>query len=382
MQWKKTILVLLFCATPAWAGEAGVHDVGQPQKSQLVHDLRATRKGNKVTFTWSGPRAIADPRGDMRRLAGANLCRTISPNGPSSATRFQSTACAEIVGRIGLQDPAESGAREVNAASSAPVPIRFIDTLPEYHQGSDPLRFAVYRVELRDDRGRSAGFSNFARVPLAPTVAPKGLHSELDVRGVYLIWEKDDDEMPPASSLLQFDFRIYRREKGSSAKVAVPYLRAVVHTREGDRQTGVDTTVEWNKTYSYWVTPVTRIYSQGGQLIGEIEGVDSAPLEITTHNVFPPAAPERLLALASQIPNKKFVDLLWAPNAEKDISGYNVYRREENGQTARIASVPGTLLSFQDNNVAAMHRYFYCVSAVDKRGNESARSQETTAMLP
>src|SRR5262249_6253644 len=154
-------------------------------------------------------------------------------------------------------------------------------------------------------------------------------------------------------------------------------LRAVVHTREGDRLTGVDTNIEWGKTYSYWITPVTRVYSQGGQLIGEIEGLDSAPIEITTHNVFPPAAPERLLAMASQIPNKKFVDLLWAPNAEKDISAYNIYRREESGQATRIASVPGSMLSFQDKNVAATHTYSYCVSAVDKRGSESAKSQET-----
>ncbi|HKF22564.1 MAG TPA: hypothetical protein VKE93_13415 [Candidatus Angelobacter sp.] len=256
-----------------------------------------------------------------------------------------------------------------------------LDTLPEDQKNADPFRLAVYRIELLDERGRSAGFSNPAWVLLAPTPAAEGLHSELDARGVYLIWD-EDDEMAVKPSSLQFDFRVYRREKGSSTKVAVPYMRALVHTRDGDRWTGVDTTIQWEKTYSYWVTPVTRIYSQDGQLIGEVEGSDSAPLEIRTHNIFPPAAPERLLAMPSQIPKQKFVDLLWAPNAEKDIAKYNVYRREEGGEAVRIGSVPGTVLSFQDKDVAATHRYFYRVSAVDKRGNESAKSQEESAGLP
>jgi hypothetical protein len=175
---------------------------------------------------------------------------------------------------------------------------------------------------------------------------------------------------------LQFDYRIYRSEKGSSSRLAVPYFRGLIHTKEGERWTGVDASIEWEKSYLYWVTPLTRIYSQTGKLIGEIEGEDSAPIEVVTHDVFPPAVPERLLAITGGMPGKKFVDLLWAPNTEKDLAGYNVYRREAGGQLARINSAPIALLSFQDINVASGHSYFYCISAVDIRGNESVRSQE------
>jgi fibronectin type 3 domain-containing protein len=88
------------------------------------------------------------------------------------------------------------------------------------------------------------------------------------------------------------------------------------------------------------------------------------------------------LPVVGHIPGKRFVDLLWTPNTEKDISGYNVYRREEHGQSARINSVPITTVSFQDVNVSTGHKYLYCISAVDVRGNESARSPETTAVVP
>lgn|SRR5215471_13928757 len=378
MKWKKPLLALFLCAVPAWGGEVGVRPASPSRGSHLVQDLRATRRGDKVALTWTGPLAITNRPEGIRQVA--RVCRNILPATPRSRAALDSIACGKIVGEVGLQG-SNSGASAVNVRSRARGQARLLDTLPEDQKNADPFRLAVYRIELLDERGRSAGFSNPAWVLLAPTPAAEGLHSELDARGVYLIWD-EDDEMAVKPSSLQFDFRVYRREKGSSTKVAVPYMRALVHTRDGDRWTGVDTTIQWEKTYSYWVTPVTRIYSQDGQLIGEVEGSDSAPLEIRTHNIFPPAAPERLLAMPSQIPKQKFVDLLWAPNAEKDIAKYNVYRREEGGEAVRIGSVPGTVLSFQDKDVAATHRYFYRVSAVDKRGNESAKSQEESAGLP
>lgn len=94
-----------------------------------------------------------------------------------------------------------------------------------------------------------------------------------------------------------------------------------------------------------------------------------------------PRPPKNCWALVTQRCQEKFIDLLWAPNAEKNISKYNVYRREENGEPARINSVPMDALSFQDTAVLATPSYYYSVSAVDAYGNESARSQESTAVL-
>jgi hypothetical protein len=234
---------------------------------------------------------------------------------------------------------------------------------------------------VRHNYGRGAGSSNRAAVPPTPFLPAKNLHSELDARGVYLIWETEE-EPERRSPLVKFDYHIYRREKGSSKRVAVPYLRALIHTPEGERWTAVDMSIEWEKTYLYSVAPVTRMYSQEGRLIAEIEGDDSAPLEVITHDVFAPAAPEGLLPVVGHSSGRKFVDLIWSPNTEKDLSGYNVYRREENGQPARINPVPITMVSFQDVNLPAGHKFFYCISAVDVRGNESAKSPEATAVVP
>lgn len=374
MKWTKLFLVLALCAASARGDRPGSRLAGATQESQLVRDLRAVRKGDKVTLTWSQRGGTENRQSSSGHLSVARICRNISRSASDSGS-----ACAHLLRKVNLENSVAVALSSAHAQPNAKTTIRSIDVLPESQDDSDHLQFAVYKLELLDDHGRSAGFSNAAAVPLAPVLPAKGLHSELDARGVYLIWE---EEAESRSSLLKFDYCIYRREKGSSKRVAVPYQRGVVHTPEGERWTGVDTGIEWEKTYLYSVTPMTRVYSQEGHLIAEIEGDDSAPLEVVTHDVFPPAVPERLLAVIGHTPEKISVDLLWAPNIEKDASGYNVYRREENGQLARINSVPISMLSFQDTNVLPAHQYFYCISAVDTRGNESARSPETTVVLP
>jgi len=155
----------------------------------------------------------------------------------------------------------------------------------------------------------------------------------------------------------------------------------VVHQKEGDRWSAVDTSLEWGKTYIYQITPVAKALTQDGQVFAEMEG-EGTELEVTAHDVFPPAVPESLLALVGHIPGKKFVDLTWAPNVKKDLATYNIYRREAGTDLVRIHTGPSAILSFQDNDVISGHTYFYCLSALGANGNESAKTSEVAATVP
>jgi len=73
---------------------------------------------------------------------------------------------------------------------------------------------------------------------------------------------------------------------------------------------------------------------------------------------------------------------VWAPVTDADLAGYNVYRHEEGGQAVKINSELVKTPAFRDSNVAAGKKYFYSVSAVDLRGNESARSEEASESVP
>jgi hypothetical protein len=374
--WSKTLVTTVLGTALVWGGAPAAQQVAPSHVSRIVlRDLRAVRKGNKVELIWSQPLAITSRQSTVSHLVSANICRSISSQVPALSDPI--AACAQSVGKVTFKKSSGAVANATYGKSNTEITMRFTDSLPEGPE-NESLQFAIYNLELRDDHGRTAGFSNSVPVLLTPTPAVEEFHSQVDERGVYLIWQDGIENRP---SSVQFDYRIYRREKGSSRKTAIPYLRALIHTREGDRWTGVDTNIEWEKTYSYWVTPVAKVYAENGNLISEIQGEDSAPIQVTAHDLFPPAVPERLLAKVSHSPKSKFVDLIWAPNTEKDVAGYNVYRREEGGQMARINSAPITMLSFQDTNVAAGRTYWYCISAVDLRANESAKSQEIAAIL-
>src|SRR5260370_32407558 len=317
-------IVMALNATPAWSGAPGAQKSTVNDSFQSVRNLHVIRKGDKVTLTWSQPRYSSEGASAERRyVSAARVCRDISSTPPDSnpAAKDSTTTCGQPVGEVDVNKSA--GAPPMGEKFYGIVTLQFTDTLPNELQGANPLQFAIYRIEMRDKQGRSAGFSSPVSVSLAPTVPARGLHFSLDVHGVYLIWDADMGSHPAS---VQFDYRIYRQEKGSRKRGAGPFLRAILYQRGGERWSGVDSSIGWEKTYIYWVMPVTRVYSEGHQLIAEIEGEDSAPAPVVAHDVFAPATPEGLLALASEIPKSKFVDLMWMPNAEKYLAGDNVYR--------------------------------------------------------
>src|SRR5205814_9564997 len=114
----------------------------------------------------------------------------------------------------------------------------------------------------------------------------------------------------------------------------------------------------------------------------QVEGEDTLPITVFAHDVFPPAVPTGLQAVASGVGQAPFIDLIWAPVTDADLAGYNVYRNEPGGAPVKINSALVQTPAYRDVNVMSGRKYFYSVSAVDLRGNESARSEEASETLP
>jgi len=77
-----------------------------------------------------------------------------------------------------------------------------------------------------------------------------------------------------------------------------------------------------------------------------------------------------------------FIDLIWAPVSDADLDGYNVYRHEAGGAAVKLNSELVKAPAFRDSQVMAVKTYFYSVTAVDQRGNESGRSEEGSESVP
>jgi len=129
-----------------------------------------------------------------------------------------------------------------------------------------------------------------------------------------------------------------------------------------------DPNFRFDQTYFYKVAAVSR---EAGQVA---ESEDSPVVEITPHDTFPPAAPTGLSAIYAA----EAVELVWTANAEPDLAGYNVCRREQDGPARKLNQELVRTPVFRDTAVAAGHKYSYQVTALDLANNESVPSEEVT----
>jgi hypothetical protein len=236
--------------------------------------------------------------------------------------------------------------------------------------------FAVYQITSIGVRERKSETSNQVSVPLVRTAKPPAsLQLGLSPEGVSVSfdpgWRVDLGNRLNS----QYVFRLMRTAEGSQDRVKI----TEVHPGNSAMAI-VDRGIEWEKRYTYWITPVT--YWQGEGEKGEVEGEDSPSATILAHDTFAPATPHGLQAVYSGLPDQLFIDLTWAPNTEPDLAGYNVYRLAAGGQWNRVNSDLVKTPAFKDSTVQPGQQYSYSISAVDVRGNESARSEQASESVP
>lgn len=342
-------------------------------------DLRAVRKGDKVTLTWTIPTVTTD-RGTVRVLGPTRVCRGLEPH---------LSECGTPVGEAAAL---AKGSPDKKLATS------FTDPLSIDFQQSNRSLFVTYAVEVLNQEGHGAGLSNQVRVSSAATLGPfLSFAAEVTAQGVRLSWAA-----PPVSeetSNLRYMFRIYRRQEGSTTpdKIADLDLQhcwgsapptATPGTSNAGEQPAepcplsyLDQTFEWEKTYFYLGTVVSVIGEPGKQATA-VEGDDTPEVNVFADDVFPPAVPSGLQAVFSGSGPKPFIDLIWAPVADVDLDGYNVYRHEEGSAPVKVNTQLVRTPAYRDIDIVSGKNYFYSVSAVDVRANESARSEETSERVP
>lgn len=352
---------LAFTLTLGFSTLIGCGTVGAPQPPSAniptaITDLQASRKGDTVTLTWTTPQETTD--GALVRKRGKMIVRRTTSENPEPA----------VVAEPDL--PLAHKSQEAQA-------VNVKDSLTSLLNSSSG-DFATYTVEAMSVTGKSAGPSNAVTIPLVPVpAAPKDLQAQPAAEGVSISWNQSWPPQNKTGLGTEYAYRIMRREEGSKQPpVLVQRLNA------GNAAVRViDRGIEWEKQYQYWVTPVT-VWRNGDQQKGEIEGDDSQPVPVTTHDVFPPAVPSGLQAVFSQVGQKSFIDLTWIPNSDSDLAGYNVYRHEENTQSVKINTELVKTPAFRDIAVQPGSKYLYSVSAVDLRNNESGKSPEATETVP
>ncbi|MGH9636935.1 MAG: fibronectin type III domain-containing protein [Candidatus Angelobacter sp.] len=351
---------LLVAGFGIWCTGCGVPGAPLPPSADIprfVGDLKAIRKGDTVTLTWTTPTETSD--GELIRKPGKMLVQRAMRSGPNSDLVFQT------ISELPLQPTLKEGRGEQATAK---------DTLTNL-SGPRSSGFAVYMVLAQGRNGKSFGLPNRVSVPLVPNLPPlRKLSASLVPAGIMISWEPSGPG-PSANTQTQYAYKIMRRLQGSKDPVVVTQVKA-----DDPANSFTDTGIEWEKSYQYWIVPVTLW--QDGNRKGEIEGDDSPIVDVLAHDSFPPANPSGVEAVYSPATTNSFIDITWTANTEPDLAGYNVYRRRENELPVKINSDLIKTPRFPDPGVEPGMKYFYSVTAVDLRGNESGKSEETSETVP
>ena len=366
----KLILLALCCALLALTIGCAAPGAPLPPSLRLpqpVENLSAVRKGNRVVLTWTPPTETTD-RLPMRWPSVTQVCRV--------ADQFPIRQCGEPIAHI-------KSSELVSESPAAPrVLVSFEDVLPAAliaPENAGAEKLATYALEIANERGRSAGLSNQARISLAPAIAPPtAFRAALDEQGPLLRWEMGAiSPLPPETFCIA---RIYRRAQGSRAHGAAFELIAEQPCRAGVSQAR-DTSFEWEQEYDYKSAAVT-VVATSGHPVFQVEGDDSETVHLVAHDVFPPAVPTGLQAVFSSVGQKPFIDLTWTPNSEADLAGYLVHRSTAETDFVLVTPAPLKAPAWRDNDVQPGKMYVYAVSAVDVRGNQSARSAPAQEAAP
>jgi len=346
-----------------------------------VTDLQASRAGNQVSLAWTMPKRTTD-KVLLKGNIDVRVCWREADAAPCSTA-------------AGLQL-----APGVHGAYTAALPAELASGSP---------RALTWFVELNNDRGRSAGLSNPAPVLAGEAPPPvTGLTAEMAKNGVILRWTP----AVPAGERSATAVRLLRKlltppvgkAESGARNPAKSNRNPLAPPPEPAEQTlmvpagvapgrALDKSIRFGETYEYRAQRVALVKVEGRAVAGgavagrtlELAGALSPPLRIHAVNVYPPAVPDGLVAVATPAANGEpaSIDLSWQPDTEADLAGYLVYRREGGEPWQRISPAePVVGPAFHDAHVEPGHSYQYAVSAVGQDELESARSAVAEESVP
>jgi len=356
-------LVLLGCGAP------GEPTPPSPPVPVAVTDLNAQQAGDAVQLTFTLPSKTITGDKLAEPPAVEILRGILKPDGAPDNNSF----------RVVYTIP---GSLMDNYAAEGHV--RFADSVPPEETRAHPGAALAYRVRTRASRKRASADSNTVTVRVYPvperiaSVQSRATESAIELSWSAPVRTSGGDPLPAFSG-----YHIYRSELDPTSADAASkdltqakWISLLTLLASSPTTSYRDTFFDFGKTYLYVIRSVVLA---GGN---ELESGDSAPVIVTPRDIFPPAAPQGLVAavLPGTAPGSLEVDLSWSINLETDLAGYRVYRSEEPGTrgqplTPDLLPTP----SYRDTSVLPGHRYWYSVTAVDRAGNESEPSAPADA---
>lgn len=368
------LIIFSCCLLLAGCGAPGQPTPPSPPIPSAITDLTARQSGDGALLSFTLP---------GKTVTGKRLT--------------ENPACEIFRGALKADGSADNQSfRLVYAIPSAMVPnyvvekhVEFTDPLPPEKGKAHPGSKVAYLVRTRVSPKKSSADSNIVEVAIFPVPQSiAGVDAQVTETAIELSWPPIT-QTSGGEALGDVTYRLFRGQLNSPVDQAVidAATKDLAHAR-------------WKSPLALLASPASNSYRDADFVFDEtyvyvvrtvatarpeiLESADSVPLIVTPKDIFPPAAPQGLVAavLQGDPAAAPVVDLSWSISPEPDVAGYRVYRSEQEGQ--RGAAVTSELLptpAFHDAAVQPGRRYWYTVTAVDRFGNESPASAPVLAEI-
>ncbi|MBN2382054.1 fibronectin type III domain-containing protein [bacterium] len=221
-----------------------------------------------------------------------------------------------------------------------------------------------YRLRVSNENGDYSPFSNTARVYYATSAsAPSDLQWTQDNNTIRLFWEPPLNLCDGQKLEHEVLYNIYLREK-NSPQPTKPFNRTPI-----SNSSYLIENIELDQVYICAVRSVT--------LHPYCESASSPQTELALKDMVAPGPPRNLVAIGGY----NLVSLLWEPPNDRDIRGYNVYRKISNEIDFRKMNEEIIQRNtYVDRTIDMTQTYVYAVTCVDSspQQNESTFSDVQT----
>jgi hypothetical protein len=267
----------------------------------------------------------------------------------------------------------------ISEANGTPRAITWRDALPPA-LAAGPPRALIYRVQLENSRGRTAGWSASAYT-LAGAAPPlvQDLRVQATRQGILLRWQP----APLQTTATSTDVLLHREPIGAPLMVKgqrkspnqPTWFAANADTMGLAPPESLDSSAQENVPYRYIAVRRQKVTIGGRPL--EMQSAVSAPVEITLRDIFPPPVPIGLSAAAFTESGQFAIDLVWEPVEDPALAGYTIERQPidaggtATGPSQPLNTTPVTLPAFHDASASPARRYRYSVIAIDTHNNRS-----------
>ncbi len=347
------VLVFSLFSFPA-CGKKGPILPPLPRLIQKIEFFEISQRGENLILEWENPTAYIDGS-PLSTISEVEIW--VFDVGKQEAERENPTPeeferTARLFASITQEDFSKYQVRTEEGSIQLQVPY----TMTQRDYLSERL---IFSLRVKAKKRRRSDFSRLLIVrPRMLSLPPQAVKTAVFQDRIEISWtpaEKNIDQSSPARFI---GFNLYRAEGEE------PLRRLNSQIVKGTKYSDKDFVIGGVYRYS-----VRASLTESSPFM---ESDDSGVVEVRAEDTFPPAVPTGLVSIGAE----DFISLTWDENRDEDLDGYRVWRKME-GEDEFVLLTPQPIRenAYNDTTAEKNRRYYYAVTATDRSGNESPKSE-------